>query len=264
MTRRGRPADSRREVVAAAAAAAGAAAEDGREEGGGGRRGRGGRGPGTSPFITRPLPGSWAASSSALRVSPPRLAAPAPGLAREPPGRGSGAVPPPATPRSPAEAAPSEEEEQGTAAGPGSDARAAAASAAAAARANAAGRTAPSPSPGATASRAPNRGRRQHWRRRRWGQRWRRRRLCSSGSSWPPGNYKSQGAWRRAADGRGGVGASRTEVAVEAEVARPRRGLEHGGGTRSGSCGGGGGWGWRRRARGGHGKAVRFGGVPLL
>lgn len=134
------------------------------------------------------------------------------------------------------------------AAGPGSGARAAAASAAAAARANAAGRTAPSSSPGAPATRAPNRGRRQHWRRRRRGQRWRRRRLCSFGSSWPPGNYKSQGAWRRAADGRGGVGAARPEVALEAEVARPRRGLEHRGGTRSGGGGtwsgsGSGGWG---------------------
>lgn len=272
VTRRGRRAGGRQ-----AAAAAGAAAEGGREEGGGGRRGRGGRGLGTSPFITRPLPGSRAASSSAVSVWPPRPAAPGPGPAREPPGRGSGGRPPtppaPGAQRSPAEAAPSEEEEeQGTAAGPGSGARAAAASAAAAAaaRADAAGRTTSSPSPGAPAPRAPDRGHRRRRRRRRRGQRRWRRRLCSFGSSWPPGNYKSQGAWRRAAGGRGGVGASRPEVAVEAEVARPRWGLEHGGGTRSGSGGGssgGGGGGWRRRRRRtgvSHGKAVRLGGVPFL
>lgn len=137
---------------------------------------------------------------------------------------------------------------------PGSGARAAAASAAAAAaaRADAAGRTTSSPGPGALAPRAPDRGRRWRRRRRRRGQRRWRRRLCSFGSSWPPGNYKSQGlAAGGGAEARGSA-PPRPEVAVEAEAARPRRGLEHGGGTRSGSGGGssgGGGGGWRRRRR---------------
>lgn len=129
------------------------------------------------------------------------------------------------------------------------------------ARANAAGRTATSPSPSATAPCAPDRSRQQHWRRRRRRGQWRRRRLlCSSGSPWPPGNYKSQGAWRRAETGRGGLGTSRPEVALEAEVARPRRGLECGGTGIGGSCG----WGRRRRAGGGHGQAVRLSGMPVL